>query len=623
MNYAWQGTLREASAFVASGEFPDRVERGFERAYAQAASPQEIRAWHGSLPGTIEALSGHLDQDTHLVLEYRLPFNGQRADLVVIGRNAGLPCAHVVELKQWQESSVHPRLAHFVLAHGNDAPHPSYQAANYAGKLSYFHSVVQNWQVSASAFVQDTSADRHVGLKDRKYVDMWSTAPVFLPGEESNFGRFVANEVPNPPNPEGISGFIAGGYYQSLRLLEALTKHQNEIQTRALTSLARTGWGLSDEQLHLHDEIIATVESGKRAFFLASGGPGCGKTLLAVHLLLSLAKASKRTVLAVRNNRLNAALKEVINFKPFGATGIVKYFSTQQQSGVEDGSDEIADVLVCDEAQRLALKSDNVFKRARVVVIFHDEEQILNQEEGGTSQRLRELAVGIGPPTYSSELSTLHRCRGGKSFMNWIDTLLRSPELASSMLRSWESDFSLKVVPSPQDLIEALKSKRKNGTRVALLAAFTRSSGYTKRKRPTDLLQIRIPEVNPPIQWLMDPNKDYVPFWVNGESNELTHCSSIYGCQGFETDFAGLIWGDDLVIRNGMWEIGNPENCYDSAPGATKLSSLMKQDRPVAMRLLKNRYRILLTRGIFGTTVYCEDAETGEFLRTVLTTTQG
>jgi hypothetical protein len=116
----------------------------------------------------------------------------------------------------------------------------------------------------------------------------------------------------------------------------------------------------------------------------------------------------------------------------------------------------------------------------------------------------------------------------------------------------------------------------------------------------------------------MDPRKDYVPFWVDCRSNDLTHCSSIYGCQGFETDYAGLVWGDDFVIRNGRWQIGNSDNCYDSAPGATKLSKVMRKDPVAALRLLQNRYRILLTRGIFGTFVYCEDLETGEFLRSLV-----
>ena len=120
--------------------------------------------------------------------------------------------------------------------------------------------------------------------------------------------------------------------------------------------------------------------------------------------------------------------------------------------------------------------------------------------------------------------------------------------------------------------------------------------------------------MDPPVRWLMEPRTDYVPFWVEGRSNNLDACASIYGAQGFELDYAGLIWGNDLVVREGVWVLGDPDDCYDSAPGARRLSTVMRDDPKTAITLLRNRYRILLSRGIFGTAIYAEDTETREFL---------
>lgn len=116
----------------------------------------------------------------------------------------------------------------------------------------------------------------------------------------------------------------------------------------------------------------------------------------------------------------------------------------------------------------------------------------------------------------------------------------------------------------------------------------------------------------------MEPRKDYVPFYLEGKSNELNTCASIYGAQGFEVDYVGLIWGTDMVIRDGKWALGNPNDCYDRTPGARALSTLMREDTALALALLRNRYRILLTRGILGTTVYCEDQETNQFFRALV-----
>ena len=151
---------------------------------------------------------------------------------------------------------------------------------------------------------------------------------------------------------------------------------------------------------------------------------------------------------------------------------------------------------------------------------------------------------------------------------------------------------------------------------MGLLASFTRGSGKANPKDPRDLGKIRVPETHPrSIEWLMDPQTEYVPFWVRHESNKLEKCASIYGCQGFEMDFAGLFWGDDYVIRDNRWEIGDPDSCYDRAPGCTPLAGLMKNRPEEARRLLMNRYRIMLTRGILGTSVYFEDQETRGFFQ--------
>lgn len=103
-----------------------------------------------------------------------------------------------------------------------------------------------------------------------------------------------------------------------------------------------------------------------------------------------------------------------------------------------------------------------------------------------------------------------------------------------------------------------------------------------------------------------------------GRSTELTTCASIYGAQGFELDYAGLFWGTDMVIRNGTWTVGDPKDCYDRAPGARALWTVMRDDPALALQLLRNRYRILLTRGILGTAIYCEDPETREFFHSLV-----
>ena len=344
-------------------------------------------------------------------------------------------------------------------------------------------------------------------------------------------------------------------------------------------------------------------------------GPGSGKSLLAMHVFLSSFGLGRRAVLAVRNNRLNAALREILRSEVVGAQGAIKYFSTSGRAGVEDDAAQIADVLVCDEGQRLALTTPNVLRRAQLVVVFFDEGQVLNMAERGTADGLAGACDELGIQPRFFRLPTPHRCRGGQAYLSWIDALLEEPQSVIERPRTWSKEYQLEVVPHPEAVRTWL---RQRAGRTGLLASFTRASGRDGGRNPRDLGRVRVPEVHPPVRWLMEPRTEYVPFYLDGKSNDLNTCASIYGCQGFELDYAGLFWGDDLVIREGAWAIGNPDDCFDRAPGARSLSRLMREEPFTALVLLRNRYRILLTRGIFGTVVHCEDPETRSFLKSAL-----
>jgi DUF2075 family protein len=79
----------------------------------------------------------------------------------------------------------------------------------------------------------------------------------------------------------------------------------------------------------------------------------------------------------------------------------------------------------------------------------------------------------------------------------------------------------------------------------------------------------------------------------------------IYSAQGFEFDRVGVIWGLDLVWRKDHW-IAQREHSFDSK---------VKPKTANTLQLLRNAYRILLTRGTNETRLICLDDETREHLR--------
>ena len=626
MNCAWHGSLEEALASARTGRWPEVLGSDGPARQTSEPTPDGNLQWSKSLPLVLDALASSegVRRDLHVALEYRLPFNGQRIDLLLLGRRGAQATAHVVELKHWAASSGFDDSDTLVEIQGNATTHPSYQAATYAGKIKHLHSVGMSYAVGGAAAITSGTRATHSTLYEDRFRWLVSEAPLFFADDLSSLSTRVSEALPEAPGFGQAEEFLAGEYSQSLRLLDAIKLHGREIERGALAALAVSGWGLSAEQNLVLGEVLSTIKSGNEGTFIISGGPGSGKTLLALHILLLSAGLQRRVVMGIRNNRMNEALREILNRQVPGAKGMLKYFSVRNGSGVEDPDGPNVDVLVCDEAQRLGLRSDRVFRRAPVTVVIHDESQILNSDDRGELSLLTRRAREAGKQPRIFGLPTPHRCRGGERYVKWVEQFLSDPSAVNFIPAIVRREYSLLSVRDIDDLRNRLRHQVGTGRRVALMASFTRGSGHDKPVDQRDLGRIRIPasEATFPLQWLMDPKKEYVPFWVGGSSNQLLHCSSIYGCQGFETDFAGLIWGTDFVIRSGRWQIGDPADCYDTIGPGRGLRGLMENGDPRAMPLLRARYRIFMTRGIFGTVLFCEDPETRAFLDSALQTRQ-
>jgi DUF2075 family protein len=98
------------------------------------------------------------------------------------------------------------------------------------------------------------------------------------------------------------------------------------------------------------------------------------------------------------------------------------------------------------------------------------------------------------------------------------------------------------------------------------------------------------------------PENDPYTLWAQTRAGE-DEVGCIYSAQGFEFDRVGVIWGPDLLWRENRW-VAQPKCSYDVP---VRSSTEM-------MRLVRNAYRVLLTRGMKGTRLLCLDPETREHI---------
>lgn len=627
MNHIYLGTVKK---FVKENSdiILDIFKDNFKKAYGEYPNIEQLKAWESSINYLKNALDDKSIHEFTLVFEYKLPFSNERIDLLIFGENKTEPTILLFELKGW-EKATKTSSPFIVDCDLGTSIHPEYQVENYAGKLRFSHSEADKFNILPAVLMYNAIPQK-VNLEFKK--------PVFFRDDIQDFREFITDHLQKPLDSKTIDMFLNGQYIQSNKLFDAIKKHFEKIKKQSYFTLAENGWGLSSEQLELIEEIINDLKLGKNNIvYLVQGAPGSGKTLVAIHLLLSALTQNYQTILAYRNNRLINSIRDIFNSIERGLSSPIKFYSTGPRAGFKGVAEKnfngpYLDIVIYDEAQRMTKENIHyALQRGKITVFFYDEGQILNAEEEGTTKNFIIEAQNAGKTIKERFLRGFYRVEGGEQYHKFVEILLREPEKISNDLHlSWKNNYDFKVFETIDELLYSLAKRKEENFKVALIAAFTESPGDLRNKISIKNLRIGYPlysgldiyeNLTKKIYWLMDPRNDYVPFWVKGDSNKLDKCASIYGCQGFETDFAGVIWGRDFVYNSGRWKLG--ENCEDNI-GKPSLKDIINKAKngntqayALALNLLINRYRIFLTRGIKGTYIFCEDPETADFLRRV------
>lgn len=582
-------------------------------------------AWYG-LFGPVHGLfdilknSKNLGQ-IHCLFEYFLPFSSERIDLILLGSDKqNNPVALIFELKGWNKVN---RIDDFSVQADNQIhQHPELQLKNYLNKLEFTHSASQHYSFHGFLWFHNLNRGKGVQTQVRTYYS----------GEIYDIANEISQLIIGPLQKNILDEFINGKYIQTKKLFDAIKTILPNLEQNVIDVLCTSGFGPSKDQSLIVSEILKSIRlNDKKAFFI-QGEPGSGKTYLALVLLFEIIRefgSSQKNLVALgyRNNRLINTIRNLFQRHGQGIDAFLKFYSTGKGTGLAEGDPNNPHfrVVIYDEAQRMTMDNIKIaLQRGDITVFFYDENQILNAEEEGWRKNFISCANTLQKSFEEKTLTGIHRIKGGKKYHEFVENILSN----NNPKRNFR-DYEFKIFDNIEEMLDALRSKVSENRKVALVASFTESPG--DRENPTGKTSKNLRVGHPlysgfnhykgknlEIFWLMDERKQYPEFWAGCKSNDLTHCASIYGCQGFEADYVGVIWGRDLVWRGGNWEVG--ENCEDDVgrPSLKKLiNSNNKHNFNLAKKLLINRYRIFLTRGMLGTFIYCEDEETRNYLKSI------
>lgn len=383
---------------------------------------------------------------------------------------------------------------------------------------------------------------------------------------------------------------------------------------------------LVDDQKLVFESVLkaeAKTPPGRKQVVIIQGGPGTGKSVVALNLLGALLAREKNA----RYVSKNAAPRAVFEAKlagTFKKTRISNLFSGSGSftSPEKDGFD----VLIVDEAHRLNEKSglygnlgENQIKElitaSRCTVFFVDDDQRVTLADIGHTGELRRWAAELGADVIEMELASQFRCNGSDGYLAWLDDTLAIRPTANTELDGLGYDF--RVVDTPAELHQLIEARNQASNKARVVAGYC--WGWPSKDNPQadDIVIVQPDGQTYRRQWNL--TKDGSLWIMAPESVQQVGC--IHTCQGLEVDYVGVIIGPDLIYREGRVQT-RPDARARSDKSIKGLKAMMKADRQAAQeladRIIKNTYRTLMTRGMKGCYVHCCDPELADYLRSRL-----
>ena len=569
----------------------------------------EKLSWENSLKYMADiVIKSNIPKDCSVVLEYNLPMTSSRIDFMLLGYDSNhTKRAIIFELKQWSKvnriDDSEMLIETFVGNGLKKVVHPSYQAWSYMTLLADFNKCIQENGIilDACSILHNYIIDKNDPLLDDKFSDLINTVPLFTKNDEPKLIAFIKERIYYGDNQAIIYEIDNSHLMPSKSLqnnIDKLLKGNKEFK-------------LIDNQMIIYDQILSAIKREQKNVIIVEGGPGTGKSVIAINLLANLTKQGKLCQYVSRNTAprviYSAKLKGTLN-----KTSIDNLFKTS--GAYTEIEKDIFDVLIVDEAHCLTEKSGlfnnygenqikEIINSSKCSVFFIDENQKVHLNDIGTKKEIKKWASDLDANVIEFYLESQFRCSGSDNYLKFIDYLLGLNDSYNSNI-----NYDINICESPHELEKIIKNKNINyNSRII--------AGYCwnwdkKEIDNTNYHDIKIDDYG--ISWNLGSKQTFAI------DNSINEAGCVHSVQGLEFDYVGVIIGKDLYYEDGKIRT-NFQNHASSDPSFKGIKKIYKEDKERANQIsdviIKNTYRVLLTRGIKGCYVYCVDPALNQYLK--------
>jgi hypothetical protein len=608
-----RGSVAVLGKQAAANQMVPHLTERFRMEFGRSPSRSEVLSWERSIPPLLGQLADAGLEDVEVLVEYELPRYNGRADVVLLGEHPkGGPSCVVVENKQWSGVSlvdIEHKLVTVPGVPGQERSLPQVQVRGYVQHLQHFNRYLgaHPHSLAGCVHLHNAVSGSITGLRDPDLADL-AAFPVFAADELARFQAFLTARLAPASGAQVADDFLQSKIASSKELLQYARE----------AIAGNPQFTLLDEQQTAFDIVLRAVQHAKRAdskeAVIITGGPGSGKSVIALALLGELGKLGFDVAHATGSRSFTRTLKKVASRRFPGAADLFMFtnqFTVAERNGM--------DVLIIDEAHRIREvtswprmpkakrsgigQADELVRAARVPVFLIDEHQGVRPNEVGTVERLEEACARNGAVVHRVDLNGQFRCGGSEAYVSWVESLLG---LRPGGPQPWPGDdlFSVRLADSPLSMETELRRENEQGRVARITAGFC---WKWSEPRPDGSLVDDVVIGSWRRPWNLKGNKvvQGVPpaiYWAT-ESAGFGQVGCVYTAQGFEYQYSGVIMGADLVWRGDHWVADSSASRDPDIRRAADFD-----------RLVRNVYKVLLTRGLRGCVIYSVDPETQQML---------
>lgn len=579
---------------------------------------KEISSWSDSMQYMYKVLeTTEIPDDSGVAIEFRIPSTSKRVDFIISGKDErNQSTIIIIELKRWSEVyKVEDKdgIVKTPLGRGiHETTHPSYQAWSYCNLIKDYNETVQkeNIEIQPCAYLHNLDRLTNTDIESNLYSYYIEQAPIYTKGEALKLRKFISKFIKYGDNKEALYKIDKGRLRPSKSLQDSLVgmlKGNREFI-------------LLDDQKIVYEEAVSmalkSFKDYKKRVLIVEGGPGTGKSVLAINLLVDL--TNKEGV--VHYISKNSAPRNVYASKLKSSLTKSHVDNLFKSSGsFHDCEKNVFDALIVDEAHRLNKKSGlfknlgenqikEIINASKFSIFFIDENQRVDIFDIGRKDEIKKFAEQYDAEIKIMELNSQFRCNGSDGYLAWLDNILQIHETAN--FDGFDMKYDIQIFDNPDELRKEIEKKNEINNKARIVAGYC-WNWISEGKNNSKIHDINIDNLH--MSWNLGNTSTWA---IDSESVKEAGC--IHTCQGLEFDYVGVIIGNDLRYYNG--KIITDHHMRARTDQSLKGIKTLEKEHPekarkLADEIIKNTYRTLMTRGMKGCYIYCCDKELSNYLK--------